>query len=189
MALHDVLAARKSPIDLIVRHFNSCHRIVIAHAEASKTHLMQHLFGAFHARKPLERHRRAVGHTTGQTSCGGFVGIGQFELPSQRAHLRFAKTRFEQRTDDARRIGGFETRSMIADVIGIGAVGDPPNATRLRHRPKRVIQMVLAEKAAIAGIRLIGRIVDLTGLHFDEFDVESGGQCTSFFKFAPRQRR
>src|ERR1700676_2326227 len=96
----------------------------MAHAELAETHGPQRLFSAFDHTQRFWRNCAAVFQPRRKAGGGRLIPHPQVRLPRQFPDLSFAKTGFEQRSQNTMLARGLLSGPKIALVVGIDAVGD-----------------------------------------------------------------
>ena len=139
---------------------------MVAHPQLADAYLVvQVLFGLRYAGESLDRDGRSVRDAGGQAGLRGLVPCGQIHLAGQRADFRLRQVGFDHRAADSVLLGGVQPGAEVAQVVGVGSVGDVRVALFLGVVNEVGVEFVLAEEAAVGIVGGVVVALDLVGLY------------------------
>src|SRR6266436_3061623 len=144
-----------------------------AHPELPEAEVAQRGFATFDERQPLGSDFSAVRHARGEARGGRAIPSGQSRALGEMTYLGFAQTDLEQRSEHAMLFCGAMAGAKVQRVVRVDAVRCGRKAALQGHRVQHREKLIFAVKAAVGGIRAIGRIFHLVRL--DEFVVNLEG--------------
>ena len=146
------------------------------HAAHPKPQPAQDALARRHPRQPVGGDPRAVGEAARQAGEGRLVPHRQPQPARRGADVRLAEARFVEGRAHPLLACRPAAGPVIAAVVGVEPVEDVrgPEAGRLGHRDR--VHLVLAEIAAVDGVRRVARVVQLAGLHQQVADPDPAGQ-------------
>ena len=117
------------------------------------------------------------------------VGRGQTQLRRQLANLGFGQTDFLERRAHLKLQRGPRTRSKIAEVARVFAVGNHGEAIPSGNRRQLLEQLVFAEVTTIVRIGQVVGIFKFLGTDDADGDLKLVRNLQRLSQFAPRQAR
>ena len=119
----------------------------------------------------------------------GFSALGSAQLARERADLRLACACLEQRVDDAVLGGGLQAGPPVALVVVVGAGEQRVVSARLRELGEHVVELGLAEVAAVAPVGAVAGARELVGARRLVRDADVLGDAPRAVELALRRRR
>lgn len=152
-------------VKLLRAHLDSQHVPVKAGTEDPESKLIEELLASSYSIQSTLRDPCAVRKSRAEARPGRFVPNTDLKVLSTAPHLLFGESRFDQRLKDAARLRGDKARSMVTQVIDVGADGEMRDAQLSFERLRNPEQLLFAVEAAIFRIGRIGWIVQLTAFN------------------------
>ena len=138
-----------------------------AHAEAER---VQRVFAALDLPQLLRRHFVMIRNPRRQARGRRLVPHGQPGEPRLLSNLGFRHAGFVERAPHAELLRGDAARPVVAAIVRVGAVGHVRETALVRKLRQPRVELVLAEVAAVLGIRAVLGAFDLAGE--DDFVVQ-----------------
>ena len=137
--------------------------VVMPHAADAEPEIAQDRLGALDRPQLLFRHLAEVRNARRQARGGRLIPGGQSGFARELADLGLGQPDVVERAPDSELPRRLPTGTVVAAVVGVAAVGDHRNPAVAADRSEVRVQLVLAEVAAVRGIRAVVRARHLVG--------------------------
>ena len=141
----------------------------------AEAEVAQDVLGGFDAVQGFDGYGGAVGDAGGQAGLCRLVPQGDAEPLGGGAHLGFVHLRLDHGAADFMLGGGGHAGAVVAEVVGVGAVGDPGVAFGGGQRAELVVKLGFAEVAALGSVGYVALALQLVGVDDAVIEVELGG--------------
>ena len=171
----DFVAVGEGEFHLVGGDLDAAELVVVAGADLAEAEVAQDVLGGFDAAQGLDGYGGAVGDAGGQAGLGGLVPQGYAEPFGGGADLGLVHLGFDHGAADVVLGCGGHAGAIVAEVVGVGAVGDPSVAFGERQGAELVVEFGLAEVAALGRVGDVALALEFVGVDDAVVEVELGG--------------
>ena len=183
----DLVAVGECEFHLVGGDLDAAEFVVVAGADLAESEIAQDVLGGFDASQGLDGYGGAVGDAGGEAGLGRLVPQWDAEPFGSGAHLSFVHLGFDHGTADVVLGCGGHAGAIVAEVVGVGAVGDPRVAFGGGKGAELVVKFGLAEVAALGGVGDVALALEFVGADDAVVEVELGGDGLGVGEVACRE--
>lgn len=145
--------------------FDAGELLVVADAHVGEAGGFQEGLEAIDLFEAFRRDAGAIRETTGETSCGGFVPGVQTQGLGGVANIGFGEAESDEGAFDVGFAGGLKARTVVAEIVGVGAVEDHCKPFALCDAFGDLIEFGFAVVTTVGIVLDVGWALELAGFH------------------------